>query len=127
MRNYKVRRLKKKDYPQCLEIAKKYENNELVDEYKTGAVVTENNKMLGFGVTRGILEAVLYCAGSKRERTIAFKKLLDQAISDARELGTNQLYVFVDSDFGNILQDKFGFAPTKGVSLVLNLGDENGK
>jgi len=118
----KIRRPKKSDFPIFQEIADGYKDNPLVDKAATASVV-ENDKILGLGVTRHILESVMYCRGNKKERTVALRLLLEQAILDAKKLGSNQLYVFVDSDFGNILIKHLGFKKAKGECLILDLGE----
>ena len=122
-----VRRPEVSDLPEFKRIASETGDGSLVDEFNTAAVVLKNDRILGFGVTRFISEAVFYATGSKKDRTLALKHLLDQAISDSKEIGANQLYVFVDSEFGEILKKHFKFKDAEGECLVIKFGVENGR
>jgi len=122
-RSYIVRRPRNEDIPEFRNIAESYPDNPLVDKFETAAVVESKNKVFGFGVTRTLLEAVLYTNASKIERTIALKELLNQASSDAVKMGFDQLYVFADEQFAEILKSHFNFTPAKGICLVKNLGE----
>lgn len=99
-------------------ISDTYENNPLPQSYETLAI-TES----GFGVTRALLEVVMY-ADSRQNRVKAYKELLEIAKDDAKKLGFGQLYAFVDPPFATILE-KRGWKQAKGVCVILELG--NGK
>lgn len=120
-----LRRPKESDIPEIEEISKEYEFP-LVDKFETAAVTESGNGITAFGVTRAILEAVLYCKGSKRDKVVALKKLIDIAQKDAKVLGYDQLYVFVEPEFAVILK-KFGFREAIGVPLVLDLEQDDVK
>lgn len=122
MPKYEVRRPRDSDIPEFDRILKTYENNPIVDQFETAAVVTKDDEVKGFGVTRALLEAVLYTDGSVKDKTIVLKELLNRAALDATNLGFNQLYVFVDSpQFAEILISHFNFTPAIGKCLILNL------
>lgn len=116
-----IRRPKDDDIIEFKRIAASYDHNPLVSSCETAALVEENGKIAGFGVTRAIIEAVFYSDGNSKERTLALRKLLSQALRDADKLGFNQLYVFVDSEFANILKKHFGFEDAKGECLVFKM------
>jgi len=123
-----LRRPVETDLPRFREIADTYSENPLVDKFETAAVVELNDKIVGFGVTRTLLEAVLYCDGRPREKVVALKELMEAAKIDARSMKHSQIYAFIpDEDYAEILRTKFGFKDAKGICLVLDLGDSNGK
>jgi len=115
-----VRRPCADDIEQIENIAANYDSP-LVDRFEHAALAEENGKVKAFGVVRTILEIVLYCGGSDRDKVIAIKKLLQQAIDDGKNLGHDQLYVFVDEDFAEILIKKFNFRKSEGTALVLDI------
>lgn len=114
-----LRRPKESDITEIEDIAKQY-SFPLVDKFETAAVTENEHGLTAFGVTRTILEAVLYCKGRPRDRVLALRKLMDRAIEDAKTLGFDQVYVFVEPEFAIILK-KFGFRDAIGVPLVLDL------
>lgn len=121
MRDYNIRRPMDSDIPEFERIAANYGNNPLVDRFETSAVVQSGPDIKGFGVTRTLIEAVLYCDGSVRDRAATLELLLGQAINDSRSRKFNQLYVFVEDNpkFETILTERYGFKKAKGTCLLL--------
>lgn len=115
-----VRRPCVNDMEDIINISSNYDAP-LVDRFESAVVAEFSGKVKAFGVIRHILEIVLYCDGSDREKVIAIKSMLENAKEDARDLGHDQLYVFVDNDFAKILVGKFGFREAQGKALILDL------
>jgi len=120
--NYTVRRPVMEDITKIEDISSTYENNPLPVNFMTAAVVEKDKEVIAFGVNRSIVEAILYCKGNPKDKTVAFKTLLEQSKKDAKEAGAKRIFAFVDEDFAKILTSrKFNFKPAKGICLVLEL------
>lgn len=115
-----LRRPNEDDITAIEDIAKFYDTP-LVEKFNTASVVEINREVKAFVVTRSILEVVLYCRGTDRDKVLALRKLVDQTKADALALGYDQVYVFVEPEFAKILKKSFGFTDTIGVSLKLDL------
>ena len=115
-----LRRPKEDDIGGIEKIAAHYDMP-LVSKFDSAAVVEINENLQAFAVTRSILEAVLYCRDTDKDKVLALRKLIDQAKEDAIELGYDQFFVFVDPEFASILKKRFGFKDAVGVPLRLDL------
>lgn len=116
-----IRRPVSSDIGDIQDIAACYDSP-LVSTFETAGVVTDNEgKVKAFGVVRTLLEAVLYCDGSKQEKAIALKKLMQLAIDDAKRMEQDQLYVFADNEFSKVLIKHFGFRRATEQPLILDL------
>lgn len=122
-----LRRPIDKDVPKIEEIGKAYSFT-LPDRFLHAAVVEKNDEVIAFGLIHIIIEAILICQGSDREKVELIRMLLKQAKEDTVYYKYNQIHVFVkDESFANILEKHFGFKDAVGRVLVLNIEDENGK
>lgn len=90
-------------------------------KFEAAVVVEKDGELLAFGVNRKMLEAVFYCDGSKKERAIALKILMQSAINDAKSQGMKRLHAFVDEEFYLIMEKQFGFEKTKNICVYLDL------
>lgn len=117
----KLRRPKESDVTAIEDIADKY-NLPLVERFETAAVIEKDNEIIAFGVTRQILEVVLYCDGRDRDKALAMSKLLEQAKLDARAKGFDSLYAFVFNEkVAESIIKHHGFRKTRGVGVILDL------
>lgn len=85
--------------------------------------VTENGKVIGYGILRFFAEALLYLDTDvpPYERAKSFLMLMEQAIIDARLSGLDQINVGTDDEhFADLLRKKFKFLDRDKV-LVLEL------
>ena len=125
--NVLARRVREEDIEAIKEIGREYSDNPLPEKFETAAAVEFDDAIKAFGVTRTILEAVLYCSGTNREKVIALRELMKVATDDAVAMGHDQLYIFTDPEFAKIMQSKFGFRVITRTALVLDLEVNNGK
>lgn len=129
----RVRRPNVDDIPEIEDIAKK-KQWPLVQTWERAAVIekkTEADKEIGtsgnltaFGVLRGNCEAVLYLDKDipLKEKITSLDVLMRAAVSDAKELKQDEIYVFAeDEEFARILMKHFKFRRAKGVPLIMDL------
>src|SRR5678815_4773918 len=103
----RLRRPKVTDLEQIEVIAKTYQFP-LVETFRTAAVTEDNGGVKSFSITRFILEGVIYLGGRKRDKAKSLDLIISQAISDAKELGEDQVYVFADDPkFASILEKRY--------------------
>lgn len=120
--NLILRRPNLEDLPEIEDLSRKYENNPLPDRYAHAAVIEKNDSIISFGVLRYILEALLYCDGSDREKIESLKFLIRQAKTDAIESNADSIYVFAQNEeFANILEKHFGFRKCSSIPMILEL------
>lgn len=84
-------------------------------------VAVENDEIIGFGALQPIYEAILVLdkEKSKSLRMIALNLLHDQAESELKDKGIDQLHIFVqDKKFLNYMKKRFNYIFTKGIALV---------
>lgn len=113
-----VRRPRASDLPDIEKVAANY-TMPLATEFESAGVVERDDKVISFGVTRIILESILYTSGSDRDKVESLKALLELAESDARKMKFDDMYVFAqDEDFANILCKHFGFRRAQGIPLI---------
>lgn len=118
-----VRRPRIEDVEQIEQIAEGYgETNPLPSEFETAAVYENNvNKIIAFGCLR-VIEILLYITGNNKEKVLAIKNLLMIAVSDAKKLKHENIYVFAeDEHFARILEKHFNFRRLNGIPMILNL------
>lgn len=121
----KLRRPTSDDITEIESLAKRYSTNPLVDTFATAAVIEENGELTAFGVTRGILEVILYC--DEHTKLLSLKKLLDQAKEDAKKLGHKSIYALIqDERFAELVIKKFGFRKIESVPVILDLEISDG-
>ena len=61
------------------------------------------------------------CVGGRGHTGRLHRQQRQENKEDAKKMGFNQLYVFVDSDFADILSKHFGFTEAKGKCLIFNM------
>lgn len=117
----RVRRPTEEDVTEIREIAK-HHDFPLVEKFEAAALV-ENSRIHAFGVLRTFLEAILYCDGSKKEKTLSVDMLISQAIEDSIQLGHDSIVVFAqEPKFAKLLKDRYKFREMQGTPLILELG-----
>lgn len=117
-----IRRPKVNDVSKIEKIAKEYTDNPLVDIFETASIIETEEDIKAFGVLRKNIEVIFYCTGTNRDKVDSILKFSSQAIEDAKLLGYTEIYTFAqDEKFAKILEKRFGFHRTKGISLILDL------
>jgi hypothetical protein len=121
----KLRRPTPDDIMEIEDLAKRYTNNPLVDHFATAAIIEQDGEVSAFAVTRGLLEAILYC--DEHTKLLAIRKLVDQAKLDAKKLGFPAIYAFIHDDkFCEILIKRYGFRKVYGTPVILELENVDG-
>lgn len=118
----RLRRPNVDDIPAIEDIADKYSNNPLPNNFADAAVIEKNNEIVSFGVTRYILEALLYADGSDRDKVESLKALIRQAKTDAITRDSDSIYVFAqDEQFARILERHFSFRRLISIPMILEI------
>ena len=112
----RLRRLEPQDLPQINSFWEKHLKGKYgIPERKfviTDAVTTSKDKTVAYGIVRMFAEAFLYIDKdqSKFQQAKSFKLLMEQAMSDCKDAGLDQLNVGAkDPDFANILRVDYNF------------------
>lgn len=113
-----IRELKQTDISRMVELIPP--DNPLLD-FDAAVAIERDGELMAFGVNRKMLEAVLYCSGSKRDKATALKILMQAAIDDAKSQGLKRLHAFVDEEFYKIMHNQFGFEKTANICVYLDL------
>lgn len=113
-----VRGLKESDIPRIKELISP-ENP--LDHFEAAVAIEKDGELVSFGVNRRMLEAVLYCSGSKKDKVLALRLLMEAAIQDAKSQGLKRLHAFVDENFYKIMHEHFGFEKTENICIYLDL------
>ena len=93
--------------------------------YDFGTVIVENeNRIIGGGYLRPILEAVMILDldASLREKSLALRRMIHQAILDTKSVELNEVHAWVkEPNFKEELIKHYGFQKPRGESLVLRI------
>lgn len=125
----KIRAVQESDFEQLREIHKLFYKNEFsfpdfIDNYLCSfAVVNHDGQIISASGIRTILESVALTDKrfSVKDRRAALIEILDASRYISAKNGFNQIHAFIqDSSWLEHLK-KYGFIPTKGSPLVLNL------
>jgi len=120
--NLILRRPKIDDIPELGDIASKYTDNPLPDNFVSAAVIEQSDDVIAFGVLRNHLEALLYATGRDRDIVGSLKLLINQAIIDARECKIDSIYIYAqDENFAKVLENKFSFRRINTIPMILDL------
>jgi len=86
-------------------------------------IVEEDNKIIAAASVREILEMVAITNKdfSPRVRRAALLNILQGAMFGTSRCNFNQLHAFIQDDTWKKQLSKYGFKPTKGQALVLNI------
>lgn len=94
------------------------------DNVLADAVADNGQGLIAYGMVKVLAELILISDKDKplRDRMNALDMLVKAAVSQAKEIGLEQLYITVsDPRFSELLKKHFGFKTVKAESLVLNL------
>jgi hypothetical protein len=116
------------DLPKLAEIHQKYYSEEfhIGDFFNhpfAQLVVEENGNIIAAASIREILEIVAITNKdfSPRKRRMALLNILQGCMFTAARTNFNQLHAFIQNDTWQKQLSKYGFKPTKGQALVLNI------
>lgn len=116
-----LRRPLSKDIPEIEDLGKA-SSHPLPDRFLDAAVIEKNKDVIALGVTRSILEALLYSTGSDRDKVESLKQLIRQAKTDGLTRGCDSIYVFAESEeFAKILEKHFEFRRLNSIPMMLDL------
>jgi hypothetical protein len=113
-----VRALKQNDIERMKELIT---NDNPLTDFEAAVAVEKDSKLLAFGVNRKMLEAVLYCDGSKKDRAESLRILIKAGIDDAKRQGMKRLHAFVNEEFYKVMNKSFGFEKTSNICVYLDL------
>lgn len=120
-----IRPARHEDVPRILEINKQ---NDFplpkFDNLLTQAVITEDDKIVAFGMVKAFAEAILILdhTQSKRIQVRALQELMLEAIRGSYQHKMVQLHCFIkDEEFETLMKKHYGFEDCSGKALVLNL------
>jgi len=111
------------DLPELEDLASKYTNNPLPENFVQAAVIESHDDVIAFGVLRNHLEGLLYATGRDRDIVASLKMLINQALIDARGCqNIDSIYIYAqDENFAKVLQRQFGFRRASGIPMILDL------
>ena len=111
------------DLPELEDLANKYSNNPLPENFVQAAVIESHDDVIAFGVLRNHLEGLLYATGRDRDIVASLKMLINQALIDARGCqNIDSIYIYAqDENFAKVLQRQFGFRRASGIPMILDL------
>lgn len=116
-----LRRPTLNDLPEIQDIGVR-SRHPLPDKFKEAAVIEKDGSIISFGVVRYIMEALLYCEGSDRDKVESLKQLIRQAKTDAISNSSDSIYVFAETEeFAKILEKHFSFRKCSGIPMILEL------
>jgi hypothetical protein len=122
----KLRRPTLDDITEIEDLAKRYSNNPLPEKFETAAIIEQDDEITAFAVLRSMSEALLYC--DEHTKLLAIRKLIDAAKVDAKKLGHQSIYAFIQDDkFCEILIKRYGFRKVFGTPVILDLESDNGQ
>lgn len=86
-------------------------------------IVKLYGKVVGFGMLKVYPEAFIMIDQelSTRDKVALLKELMAAGIEHCREAEADEMMVFVEDDFAQILEKHFGFQRSKGIAMSINL------
>ena len=130
----KIRSLQESDFGQLRDIHARFYKDEFsfpdfIDNYLCSfAVVNHDGQIISASGIRTILESVAITDKrfSVRDRRKALLEILHASTYISSKNGFNQIHAFIQDESWLKHLEKYGFIPTKGFPLVLDLGEKHG-
>jgi hypothetical protein len=120
-------RLDSEQFQEVKVIHDRHHNFELVEpNYDFGTIVVrKDEKLIGAGYLRPILEAVMVLDldAPLRDKTTALRMMINQAVVDSRSMSQSEFRAWAKNpEFARILQGHFNFEYLEGDSMRLRHG-----
>ena len=87
-------------------------------------IENDDGKVIAYGAVKPLAEVVLLLdqTATPREKVLAFRGLMIEAIRISTMLGFKDLHAFVEKpEFSQLLQKHYGFKECKGQALILEV------